>query len=70
MVDSLYKQYLKKIVLKKNIISEKYGIDLIIKSHPSQNNNILKRYLKSIALVRMILKKIKKNNPYIIHIYE
>ena len=71
LVDSLYKPYLQRIDKKKDFISQKYGIDFLVKSHPSlKKQNWLKRFVKSIGVAKAVIEKLKNNTPYIIHIDE
>lgn len=71
LVDTLYKPYLQRIDIKKDSIREKYGIDLLVKSHPSQKKqNCLKRFIKSISAAKFLIEKIKNKKPYIIYLDE
>lgn len=71
MVDAIYKPYLRKIDKQKDLIHEKYGIDLLVKLHPSlKKRDRVKQYIKSNALVKAVIEKFKTNKPYIIHLDE
>ena len=71
MVDALYIPYLKKIDVAKEYICNKYGIDLLIKYHPSlQKQRRLKQCIKSLLGFKKVIDKIRHKEPYIISIDE
>lgn len=69
-VDALYIPYLLKLDKKKEFIKIRYGIDLLMKGHPSNKPSRFRTFLKSFKLARLLYNKITNNHPYIINIDE
>lgn len=70
LVDSLYYPYLKKIEMKKQLLESNYGINYLIKRHPSDLKiPIWKRviqYFNPRKIIYIIILKINNIHPYII----
>lgn len=67
LVKKLYLPYLLTIERTKVFISARYGIDLLIKNHPSQKKQKgIRSLIKSTCVVKFAYNLIKKNMPYII----
>ena len=72
MVEQLYEPYLRHIDKKKQLISRRFGINLLIKHHPSiTQDDRFKQWVKSFKLVRKIMCYVRpswKHLPYIIYL--
>ena len=68
LVDTLYVPYLLKLDEKKVLVKRKYGVDVLLRGHPSKKQNLLRTFLKSISIIRKIYNSITHNNPYIVKI--
>ncbi len=71
MVDALYNPYLRKINEYKEKLSINYGINSLIKIHPSEKyKSVLINKIKSNFIVKSLLAMIRNQKPYIIRINE
>ena len=72
LVDTLYYQYLECINHKKQFLNDKYGIDLLIKSHPSNKKAIgFRAFFHKTLTYKVLLKFLEWKNgsePYVINI--
>jgi len=72
MVEQIYEPYLRHIDEKKQLISRRFGINLLIKHHPSiTQDDRFKQWVRSFKLVRKVMCHIRpswKHLPYIIYL--
>ena len=72
MVELIYDPYLRHIDEKKQLIRRRFGVNLLIKHHPSiTQDGRFKQWVRSLKLMRMIMCHIRpswKHLPYIIYL--
>ena len=65
-VEEIYMPYLEKIEKCKSFLSERFGVDLMIRHHPIETGNRLKIFLKRFKFTWWLYGKLKHETPFII----